>query len=216
MNNLEKSTQQTNIDKKKQSREDDNKVIRCIIDGDKNAYFILQNKYKNIIAAHIRRIIQDEDDIDDLTQETFIKAYKAIETFNFNYAFYAWLCKIASNTCIDFLRKKRYHTISLNRPLDENNPEYFFEIEDSSTIPDLDIIASEKHHILQKAINSLPEKYSTIIKLRHSEELDYAEIAEKLKLPLGTVKVNLFRARKMLGIELRKYSELFDINKTNN
>ncbi|MBQ6269543.1 MAG: sigma-70 family RNA polymerase sigma factor [Bacteroidetes bacterium] len=204
-----------NNDKKTQSREEDEAAIRRIINGDKEAYFILQKKYKSIIASHIRKLINDEDDIDDLTQETFIKAYKAIETFNFNYAFYAWLCKIASNTCIDFLRKKRYHTISLNQPLDNNNPDYFLEIEDNTTLPDLDIISIEQHTILHKAIESLPKKYSTIIKLRHIDELEYSEIAEKLNLPLGTVKVNIFRARKMLQIELRKYASLFDLDKTN-
>jgi len=199
------------LDKRKMSREEDAEVIRCILDGDKEAFSKLQNKYKYIVSAIVRKVIRDEDDVDDLTQETFIKAYRAISTFNFDYAFSSWLYKIASNACIDFLRKKRYYTVSLSRPMDPNNPDYIFEVEDTNSLPDIELIKSEKAEVVEAAIAALPEKYRTIINLRHSEELDYAEIAERLKLPLGTVKVNLFRARKMLGIALRKHSALFDL-----
>ena len=199
------------LDKRKMSREEDAEVIRCILDGDKEAFSKLQNKYKYIVSAIVRKVIRDEDDVDDLTQEIFIKAYRAISTFNFDYAFSSWLCKIASNACIDFLRKKRYYTVSLSRPMDPNNPDYIFEVEDTNSLPDIELIKSEKAEVVEAAIAALPEKYRTIINLRHSEELDYAEIAERLKLPLGTVKVNLFRARKMLGIALRKHSALFDL-----
>ena len=199
------------LDKRKMSREEDAEVIRCILDGDKEAFSKLQNKYKYIVSAIVRKVIRDEDDVDDLTQEIFIKAYRAISTFNFDYAFSSWLYKIASNACIDFLRKKRYYTVSLSRPMDPNNPDYIFEVEDTNSLPDIELIKSEKAEVVEAAIAALPEKYRTIINLRHSEELDYAEIAERLKLPLGTVKVNLFRARKMLGIALRKHSALFDL-----
>lgn len=199
------------LDKRKMSREEDAEVIRCILDGDKEAFSKLQNKYKYIVSAIVRKVIRDEDDVDDLTQETFIKAYRAISTFNFDYAFSSWLYKIASNACIDFLRKKRYYTVSLSRPMYPNNPDYIFEVEDTNSLPDIELIKSEKAEVVEAAIAALPEKYRTIINLRHSEELDYAEIAERLKLPLGTVKVNLFRARKMLGIALRKHSALFDL-----
>ncbi len=204
----------TDAERKKISREEDADAIRRVLAGNKNAYTFLQNKYKNIINAIVRKVIRDEDDVDDLTQETFIKAYNALENFNFNYAFSSWLYKIASNACIDFLRKKRYYTISLSRPLDASKSDYVFEVEDVSNLPDVQLMGDEKTNAIQKAINDLPDKYREIIQLRHSEDMDYAEISEKLNLPLGTVKVNLFRARKMLAIALRKNPALFDINKT--
>ncbi len=199
------------LDRRKMSRDEDAEVIRRVLAGDKEAFSKLQNKYKYIVSAIVRKVIRDEDDVDDLTQEAFIKAYRALQSFNFDYAFSSWLYKIASNACIDFLRKKKYYTISLSRPLDPDNPDYIFEVEDTNSLPDIELIKNERAEVVEAAIADLPEKYRTIINLRHSEELDYAEIAEKLNLPLGTVKVNLFRARKMLGIALRKHASLFDL-----
>ncbi len=196
-------------EKKIQGRAEDAEAIRRIQNGDKSAYTMLQNKYKLLINSLMRKMVHDEDDIDDLTQETFIKAYNAIDTFNFNYAFSSWLYKIASNTCIDFLRKKRFYTISLSRPFDEDTSDTVFEVEDTSSLPDMKMINDEKTAIIEAAIEALPEKYKHIIHLRHTEELDYAEIAARLGIPLGTVKVNLFRARKMLQLALRKYTSIF-------
>ena len=201
----------TDVERRKKSREEDAEAIRRVLAGDKNAYTFLQNKYKDIINSIVRKVIRDEDDVDDLTQEAFIKAYRALENFNFDYAFSSWLYKIASNACIDFLRKKRYYTISLSRPLDASKPEYIFEIEDSASLPDTQLMEAERSKAIKKAIDALPEKYKEIIHLRYSEDLDYAEIAKRLDLPLGTVKVNLFRARKMLGLSLRKHPALFDV-----
>ncbi|MPM72223.1 hypothetical protein SDC9_119196 [bioreactor metagenome] len=89
-----------------------------------------------------------------------------------------------------------------------------FEISDISYVPDLDIINKEKTEIINKAIEELPEKYKVIIKLRHNEDMDYSQIANILAIPIGTVKVNLFRARKILELTLRKHSEFFGSYKT--
>lgn len=186
--------------------EDDLKAVRQILEfGDTSAFSFLQKKYTSVISSLIRRMIKDEDDVDDLTQETFIKAYNALRTFRQEYAFSSWIYRIASNNCIDFLRKKRFPTISINKPLDCSDDDLFLEIEDSSNIPDLKVISEEKLKILNDAIDALPENYQKIIKMRHFDELDYNEIAEKLELPLGTVKAHLFRARKILLIDLKKH-----------
>ncbi|GAB1370025.1 sigma-70 family RNA polymerase sigma factor [Candidatus Kapaibacterium sp.] len=187
-------------------------IIEEILAGNENAYGRLQKKYHRIISSLIRKMIKDEDDIDDLVQETFIKAYRALDRYQSNYTFSAWIYKIASNTCIDFLRKKRLNIISLDEPIggtDEDDG-MTIEIEDNSYTPDIEVINSERRNALNNAVENLPEKYRIIIKMRHEDELDYNEIAEKLDLPLGTVKAHLFRARKLLFDELKNVSYLFD------
>lgn len=193
------------------SQIEDFETIKRILDGDTNAFGLLQKKYKSIIASLIRKMIKDEDDVDDLVQETFIKSYKAIDRYNPEFTFSAWIYRIASNTCIDFLRKKRFNIVSLDKPIgvgDEDDSLYI-EIEDDSYQPDVEFINKERSMALQNAVDSLPPKYKLIIKMRHEEELDYNEISDKLDMPLGTVKAHLFRARKLLLEELRKVNNLF-------
>jgi RNA polymerase sigma-70 factor (ECF subfamily) len=202
----------SNEEKKLRSKDEDIHTIECILSGDTDMFEVLQNKYKLLIYSLMRKMVKDEDDIDDLVQETFIKAYRSLSNYNQDYAFSSWLYKIASNTSIDFLRKKRILvSISHSNTTEEEDEEY--EIEDSSYLPDANIIDSERSAIIKNAINELHEKYRVIIQLRHDEDLDYVEIAERLGIPLGTVKVNLFRARKLLELSLRKYPDLFDLSK---
>lgn len=175
----------------------DNDIIKSILEGNKEDFGLLQKRYKRIIGNLIKKMIRDEDDIDDLIQETFIKAYNALPTFQFSYSFSSWIYRIASNTCIDFIRKRKFNFVYIDEHTgDDDDPVY--EIKDTSYQPDLEYHSKEKREILKKAIDELPDNYKTIIKLRHEEELEYQEISEKLNLPLGTVKVHLFRARKQL------------------
>lgn len=205
--------QKTKIDKNKMSKEsmeEDFKAIRKVLSGNNNAFDYLQKKYKKIIASLIRRMVKDEDDVDDLTQETFIKAYNALNSFQFGYSFSSWLYKIASNNCIDFLRKKRFPTISLSQPVSGDDEDQTYEIADESYIADGDVLSMERKKVLYSAIDSLPENYREIIRLRHEEDLDYNEISDKLQLPLGTVKAHLFRARKILYTQLKSQVHLFN------
>jgi len=196
----------------KKNEEDRNAVRKILNDGDHSYFTFLQNKYYKIIASLIRRMIKDEDDVEDLTQETFIKAYSALNTYRFEYAFSSWIYRIASNNCIDFLRKKRFPMISIDKPIDYSDDDLYFEIEDKTTIPDLNIMSEEKRKIIEDSINCLTENYREIIKLRHEEELEYTEIASKLNLPLGTVKAHLYRARKILMIKLKKHQYVLNDN----
>ncbi len=183
--------------------------VRRVLEGDNHAFQYLQQKYHKLILNLIRKMIRDEDDVEDLAQETFIKAYKALASFQFGFSFSAWLYRIASNTCIDFLRKKRFPTISLSQTVPGNDEEFEIEIEDRSFVPDLTVMNDERRKALNDAIDNLPENYKNIIRLRHEEELDYKDIAERLDMPLGTVKAHLFRARKILFDALKKHKGLF-------
>ena len=195
------------------SQNEDFEVILRILDGDSNAYGILQKKYRAVISSLIRKMVKDEDDIDDLVQETFIKAYRAIDRYKSDFTFSAWIYRIASNTCIDFLRKKRLNVFSIDQPIggsSDDDDAMYFEIEDDSYQPDIDFINKERMAALQNAVENLPEKYKVIIKLRHEEEMDYNEISLKLDMPLGTVKAHLFRARKILFDDLKKINYMFE------
>ncbi len=188
----------------KANLEEDFEAVKRVLGGDGHSFTLLQNKYKKLISSLIRRMVKDEDDIEDLTQETFIKAYNALDTFQFGFAFSAWIYRIASNNCIDFLRKKRFQTISLNQPVfDDDDDDQYIQIEDTSARPDTEYLNKEKREIINEAIEKLPENYREIIKLRHEYEMDYSDIAKKLDIPIGTVKAHLFRARKILLSELK-------------
>jgi len=189
---------------------EDIEVIKRILDGDKDAFAVIQKKYTRIISSLIRRMVKDEADVVDLTQDTFIKAYNALDKFQLDYSFSSWLFKIASNTCIDFLRKKRFNLVPLHRQNNDSEEEEIIEIKDDTYTPDTELLAKERKEALLQAIAELPDNYKEIIKLRHGEDLDYAEIAIRLDLPLGTVKAHLFRARKLLYEKLKKQKTLFN------
>jgi RNA polymerase sigma-70 factor (ECF subfamily) len=189
--------------------EDDFAAIREVLNGNTSAFGYLQKKYQRIVSSLIRKMIKNEDDVKDLTQETFIKAFNALSSFQFGYTFSSWLYRIASNNCIDFLRKKRFTTISLSSPLPGDDEEHYLEIEDESFQPELSLLSDERREAINKVIASLPENYREIIKLRHEEDMDYKDISVKLNMPLGTVKANLFRARKIMQIEMKKQRHLF-------
>jgi RNA polymerase sigma-70 factor (ECF subfamily) len=188
----------TNKNETVSTTDEDYNIILRILDGETADFEILQKKYKRVISSLIRRMIKDEDDIDDLTQETFIKTYNALDKFQHGFSFSSWIYRIASNTCIDFLRKKRFNFVYIDQPINNNEEEQFIEIEDSSYQPDKEYLINERKNILKNAIDTLPENYREIIKMRHEDELDYKEISTQLDIPLGTVKAHLFRARKLL------------------
>jgi RNA polymerase sigma-70 factor, ECF subfamily len=194
-------------EERKIQNEEDFSAIRKTLAGDGDAFAFLQNKYKVRISALIRRMIQNPDDVEDLAQETFIKAYKALPRFQFSYTFSAWIYRIASNNTIDFLRKKRFQMVSIDQPFGEDGDQYI-DIKDESLTPEIELISLERKQILEKAISDLPENYRVIVRLRHAEELEYSEISDKLKIPLGTVKAHLFRARKLLYEALKDQKEI--------
>ena len=198
-------------DKEKQriNQEEDLALVNDVLNGKEHSFGVLQNKYKKLLGSAIRKMVKDEDDIDDLVQESFIKAFRALNSYQSNFLFASWIYRIASNTCIDFLRKKRFATFSIDKPISNSDDDLSFEIEDNSFHPEFDILSSERKTILNNAIEELPDNYREIIKLRHDEDLDYKEISERLQMPLGTVKAHLFRARKILLERLKNQTHLF-------
>lgn len=189
---------------------DEKEIIKLILNGEKEYFKLIQKKYYSLIYNLIRKIIKDEDDIDDLVQETFIKVYNALPNFQFNFNFSSWIYKIASNNCIDFIRRKKLNFVYIDKNDESDDDEYKFDIKDPSLTPEEQLQNKERSHLLKQAIKKLPKNYQQVIHLRHEEELDYQEIAERLNIPLGTVKIHLFRARKQLLDILKNNNLLID------
>ncbi len=195
--------------RKLDSRAEDSRLIAAAIAGNQPAYRALMKKYHDPICNLLYRMIHDKDEVEDLTQEAFIKAFQSLASFNEEFAFSTWLFKIASNNCIDYIRKKKLQTFSIDKPIESSDGDFSFEIPDSTYEPDRDLIARQRTKLLEQAIKALPAKYRTVILMRHTEEKDYAEIAMHLRLPIGTVKAHIFRAREMLYKNLRKKIQLY-------
>lgn len=189
--------------KRSESREEDAVLIKRALNGDQKAFKRLRLKYYDAIYNAIYRMIRDKEEVSDLTQEAFIKAFTSLASFNEEYAFSTWLFKIATNNSIDYIRRKKLQTFSIDKPIESKDSDYTFEIPDTTYEADGDLIAGQRKKFLDDAISSLPPRYRQVIILRHVEEKEYQEIAELLKLPLGTVKAHIFRARELLYKKLR-------------
>lgn len=185
------------------SRKEDKRLIHEALRGNQAAYKKLLKKYHDPIFHLVSRIIRNKEQIEDLTQETFVKAFGSLKSFNEEYAFSTWLYKIATNSSIDYIRKRKLDTFSIDKPIAFEESDYTFELPDSTYEPDKRIIQHQRSKLLEEAIAMLPEKYKRVIIMRHTEERDYAEIAKILKLPIGTVKAHIFRARELLNKYLR-------------
>lgn len=173
--------------------------------GDQKAYAELLGRYRDAIYFMLLKMVNNPSDAEDLTIEAFGKAFKNIGQYTPNFAFSTWLFKIATNNCIDFIRKKRAATISLDQSNDD--PETTtVTIQADTPDPEAHLINSQKIKLLREVVNKLKPRYRTLVELRYFKEYSYEEISQELELPIGTVKAQLFRARELL----------FNILKTSN
>jgi len=186
-----------------ESRKEDFALIRQALDGDQSAFRELRFKYYTPIFKLISRMIRSREEVEDLTQEAFIKAFTSLASFNEEYSFSTWLYKIATNNAIDHVRKRKLQTYSINKPIESEESDYSIELPDPDPEPDQELIATQRKKMLDDAMDSLPAKYRQVILMRHVDEKEYQEIAKTLKLPLGTVKAHIFRARELLYKQLR-------------
>ncbi len=185
------------------SKADDIALIEEALAGKQVSYEKLMKKYYQLIYNLVYRMISKKEDVEDLTQEAFIKAFHSLHHFDKQFAFSTWLFKIATNNAIDYLRKKKLTTFSIDKEIHADDSDYKFEIPDHENKPDNHIIDSQLRKILDEAIESLPQKYKEVIVMRHKQEKEYEEIAKELKLPLGTVKAHIFRGRELLNKYLK-------------
>jgi len=175
---------------------DELKVIERVLNGDTDAFGILVKRYEKQIVNYVFRMIGNYQDALELSQEVFLKAYLALKSYKSEYSFSTWLYKIARNRTIDFIRKKKLNTVSIEGKGNEDSlkPQY----EDSGLRPDEVYEKKRRANLVEKAVAKLPEEYREVIIMYHVDGLKYEEIADILGVPIGTVKNRIFRARKML------------------
>ncbi len=174
-------------------------VVSRAKEGDQKAYAELMQRYKDSIYFMALKMVNNKDDAMDLTVETFGKAFENLDRYKADFAFSTWLFRIATNNCIDFIRKKRLNVISLNALTDQEGEEKQFEVRSENPNPEESSIKKQENEKLKNIVDQLPSRYRTLIVLRYFEEQSYEEIAQQLDLPLGTVKAQLFRARDLLS-----------------
>jgi RNA polymerase sigma factor (sigma-70 family) len=178
----------------------DYKLVQLAVnDGNQKAYADLMNNYKDSIYFMLLKMTNNPDDADDLTIEAFGKAFKKLHQYTPDYAFSTWLFKIASNNCIDFIRKKKKLTLSIDKTFgNQEGSEMAQNIPAGVLDPEENFIKKQKVKLMRDIVEKLKPRYKSLIEMRYFQELSYEEIAAELKLPLGTVKAQLFRAREFL------------------
>lgn len=167
--------------------------------GDEKAFAELMSRYRKPVYHMILKMVKNQDDAADLTIEAFAKAFRNLKKFNPEYTFSTWLFRIATNNCIDFIRKKKLETLSINSTYtDDNGENVSIDIKDKALNPQEEAIKQQKVEIMRMIVTKLPQKYQVLVRLRYFKELSYDEIAKELNAPLGTVKAQLHRARELL------------------
>ncbi len=177
----------------------DYELVQRAVEGDQGAYADLMDRYKDSIYFMLLKMVNNRDDAEDLTIEAFGKAFNRLHQYTPNYAFSTWLFKIASNNCIDFIRRRKKATLSLDNPIvGSDGDEMSIDVRDLERNPEEEAIHAQKVKMMREVVLKLKPRYRKLVELRYFREYSYEEIAQELDLPLGTVKAQLFRAREFL------------------
>jgi RNA polymerase sigma-70 factor (ECF subfamily) len=184
--------------KEHNSEPTDQQLVLRVQKGDKRAFDLLVLKYQYKLQAIVGRFIRDTDEVADVTQEAFIKAYKALPRFRGDSQFYTWLYRIAINTAKNYLVSKSRRPA--NTDIDVEDAEKFFNNEKliDDTSPESSMMTDELAAIIKSALSSLPEDLRTALTLREFEGMSYEDIAAVMNCPVGTVRSRIFRAREFL------------------
>ena len=192
-------------------REIDLLLVERVREGDKQAFGLLVEKYRRKLLRLLSRMVRDQDEIEDIAQETFIRAYRALPKFRSDAQFYTWLYRIAINTAKKFLLElKRDPTVSqstLERRSEED--ETFQPKSEPSTdeTPESVLAAKEIGQAVNAVLDALPVDLRQAITLREMDGLSYEEIAEVMNCPVGTVRSRIFRAREAVSIRIKPMLE---------
>jgi len=194
----------------------DQQLVERVQKGDKRAFDLLVLKYQHKILALISRYMRDQDEIQDVAQEAFVKAYRALPKFRGDSAFYTWMYRIAINTA------KNYLVARSRRPpgtdVDVEDAEYF---EGPSALKDIQnpenaLYGEELKQVVERAIKSLPEDLRAAVTLREFDGLSYEDIADVMECPVGTVRSRIFRAREAIDKQIQSQLQGLDTLESNN
>lgn len=177
----------------------DQEIVQEVLEGKQHRFADLVERYQGPIVNYVCKMIRNYDDAVDLSQEVFLKAYSALDSYRPQYPFPAWLFRIARNATIDEIRRRRLDTVSLDEPMKTEDGTIDRDPAAEETAgPEDVVLEAELEGRVERAIAALPDKYREPLVLRHAAEMSYDEIADALELPLGTVKTRIFRAREAL------------------
>ncbi|WP_042357741.1 RNA polymerase sigma factor SigW [Bacillus rubiinfantis] len=179
------------------------KRIKQVIKGDQDAFGEIVEIYKNSVYQLCFRMLGNRHEAEDIAQETFLRAYVNIRSFNQELKFSTWLFRIATNLCIDRLRKKKPDYYLDAEVAGSEGLTMYSQIPANTPLPEKELEGLELQEVVQKEILKLPEKYRSAIVLKYIEDLSLNEISEILDLPLGTVKTRIHRGREALRKQLR-------------
>jgi RNA polymerase sigma-70 factor (ECF subfamily) len=186
----------------------DYELVLQAMEGEQKAYGELLGRYRDAIYFMLLKMVNNPSDAEDLTIEAFGKAFKNIKQYTPNYAFSTWLFKIATNNCIDFIRKKKLNNISIDQS-SHSEDSMPMSIPADGPDPEENMISQQKVMLLRSVVSKLKPRYRKLIELRYFYEFSYEEISDELELPIGTVKAQLFRARELLYNVLKNTTHKF-------
>ena len=173
-------------------------LVQKCLNGEKEYFSEIITRHKNLVYSVVLRMVNNQEDANDLAQEVFIKVYKNLDKYFPDFKFSTWIVKITTNHVIDYRRKKKYETVSME--------EVEYKLISQSS-PEQDCLEKEERLVLNQLLNNLPDIYKVPIVLYHQQGLSYQEISEAINEPLSKVKNRIFRGRKILKEELLKMKE---------
>ena len=181
---------------------DEAEIIRRCLAGDERAHRELMARYERPVFSVAMRMLRQREDAEDVTQETFVRMFRALERYDPTRPFAAWLFTIASRLCIDLLRRRKIRPVALVRQEVGSSEEEPIDIPDTSPGPETLTQHEEEERRVQQLIEGLPPHYRIVVVMRHQQDMAYEEIADALELPLGTVKARIHRARALMAQRL--------------
>lgn len=188
---------------------DDYNLIQKALKGDEKSFAKLLARYRNPVYFMLLKMVNNHSDAEDLTLEAFSKAFKNLHLYTPKNAFSSWLFRIATNNCVDFLRKTKDTELKMDENPISNDNSIQLKIKTREPNPEERLIRLQRAIILRKLVGTLKPRYQQLIELRYFGEYTYEEIAHELKIPVGTVKAQLFRARELLFGQIA-FTELAD------
>jgi RNA polymerase sigma factor (sigma-70 family) len=176
---------------------DDLLLVEQAVNGNEKAFAKLMNRYRDSIYYMLLKMVSNPTDAEDLTIEAFGKAFRNLDTYTPKFAFSTWLFKIATNNCVDFIRKKKVSPTPLDHSHDSLD-NMTVNIQSDMPDPEESLINHQKIAVLKDIVSQLKPRYKSLIELRYYKEYSYEEISSELNLPIGTVKAQLHRAKTLL------------------
>ena len=189
------------IDKFSDKAKADFQLVTLAQGGDQKAFTKLLSKYRESVFFMISKMVKNHDDAEDLTMDSFGRAFRNISLYKPTSAFSTWLFRIASNNAIDYIRTNRQKTISIDKTQEEETEtsyDAFPALIEDGKDPEENMISVQKGKIMRSVVDQLPDDYRNITEMRYFQEKSYTEISNELALPIGTVKARLFRSRELL------------------